>query len=128
MATTVSATLIDKVADWLMAQALEDTELEDLVHGCCERLSAAGVPLARANFSFSVLHPLYRAMGFTWRRGEGARGGRLSGICRKGSRPLPEEPVLLPDQQQSGIHAPAARRGRSARFSFARGTARYWPS
>jgi adenylate cyclase len=70
MTTTVSATLIDKVADWLMAQALEDTELEALVHGCCERLSAAGVPLARANFSFSVLHPLYRAMGFTWRRGE----------------------------------------------------------
>ncbi|MFW6076171.1 MAG: adenylate/guanylate cyclase domain-containing protein [Hyphomicrobiales bacterium] len=71
MATTVSATLVDKVADWLMAQALEDTELEALVNGCCERLSAAGVPLARANFSFSVLHPLYRAMGFTWRRGEG---------------------------------------------------------
>jgi adenylate cyclase len=71
MTTTVSATLVDKVADWLMAQALEDTELEALVNGCCERLSAAGVPLARANFSFSVLHPLYRAMGFTWRRGEG---------------------------------------------------------
>ena len=71
MATTVSASLIDKVADWLMAQALEDTELATLVHGGCERISAAGVPLARANFSFSVLHPLYRAMGFTWRRGEG---------------------------------------------------------
>jgi adenylate cyclase len=71
MATTVSATLIAKVADWLMAQALEDTELADLVEGCCVRLAAAGVPLARANFSFSVLHPLYRAMGFTWRRGEG---------------------------------------------------------
>lgn len=70
MATTVSTNLIDKVADWLMAQALDDTELEALVSGCCERLSAAGVPLARANFSFSVLHPLYRAMGFTWRRGE----------------------------------------------------------
>jgi adenylate cyclase len=70
MATTVSTNLIDKVADWLMSQALEDTELESLVHGCCERLSAAGLPLARANFSFSVLHPLYRAMGFTWRRGE----------------------------------------------------------
>jgi adenylate cyclase len=69
-AATVSATLIDKVADWLMIQALEDTELEELLQGCCERLAAAGVPLARANFSFSVLHPLYRAMGFTWRRGE----------------------------------------------------------
>jgi adenylate cyclase len=70
MTETVSTSLIDKVADWLMIQALEDTELDTLVNGCCERLSAAGVPLARANFSFSVLHPLYRAMGFTWRRGE----------------------------------------------------------
>lgn len=71
MATTVSTTLIDKVADWLMNQALEDSELEAVVRGCCDRISAAGVPLARANFSFSVLHPLYRAMGFTWLRGEG---------------------------------------------------------
>ena len=71
MATTVSTTLIDKVADWLMNQALEDSELEAVVRGCADRVSAAGVPLARANFSFSVLHPLYRAMGFTWLRGQG---------------------------------------------------------
>lgn len=71
MAGSTSTILIDKVADWLMAQALEDCELEALARGCCDRLASAGIPLARANFSFSVLHPLYHAMGFTWWRGRG---------------------------------------------------------
>lgn len=71
MVGSTSNILIDKLADWLMAQALEDADLEAIVRGCCDRLAAAGVPLARANFSFSVLHPLYRAMGFTWWRGKG---------------------------------------------------------
>lgn len=70
MAITTSAVLIDSVAEWLMMQALGDTNLEDLMSGCCDRLAAAGMPLARANLSVSVLHPLYSAMGFTWRRGE----------------------------------------------------------
>lgn len=69
--STTPSILIDKLADWLMTQALENTSLEDIVGGCCERLSASGLPLARAHLSFSMLHPLYRAMGFTWRRGEG---------------------------------------------------------
>lgn len=70
MATSTSSILVDRLADWLMTQALEDTDLETIVRGCCDRLAAAGLPLARANFSFSVLHPLYRAMGFTWWRGK----------------------------------------------------------
>ncbi len=69
--STNTPVLIDKLADWLMNKALEDAGLEDIVLGCCERLSASGIPLARGNLSFSVLHPLYRAMGFTWRRGAG---------------------------------------------------------
>ena len=66
-----SAPLVDRVADWLMAQALGDAELDRIVRGCCDRLLAAGIPIFRANLSFSVLHPLYRAVGFIWRRGEG---------------------------------------------------------
>ena len=66
-----SATLINQVADWLMEQALGDTDLETVVMGCCERLQAAGIPLYRGHFAFTVLHPLYSAMGFTWTRGEG---------------------------------------------------------
>jgi adenylate cyclase len=70
---SVSAVLVDRVGDWLMRTALEGADLETLVRGFCERLAAAGMPLARIHLSFSVLHPLYRAAGFTWRRGEGVK-------------------------------------------------------
>ncbi|MHA1569511.1 MAG: hypothetical protein ACTSXZ_08575, partial [Alphaproteobacteria bacterium] len=65
------ASLIDGVADWLMGQALAETEFEPLFEGCCERLLAAGVPLWRAHATFRILHPLYEAMGLTWRRSQG---------------------------------------------------------
>ena len=70
------ASLIDGVADWLMGQALAETEFEPLFEGCCERLLAAGVPLWRAHVTFRMLHPLYEAMGLTWWRGEGVESAR----------------------------------------------------
>jgi adenylate cyclase len=66
-----SRALVERAADWLMAQALKDTDLKDIVRGCCERLHGAGVPIARAQCSFSMLHPLYSGIGYTWRRGQG---------------------------------------------------------
>jgi adenylate cyclase len=66
-----SPALVDKVADWLMDQSLTERELEFIVMGCCERLQAAGLPLVRAFFAFSVLHPLHAAIGITWMRGTG---------------------------------------------------------
>jgi len=69
--SAASRVLVDRAAEWLMAQALKDTDLETVVRGCCERLHAAGVPITRAHFTFSMLHPLYRAFGFTWWRGKG---------------------------------------------------------
>ena len=62
--------LIDLVADWLIAQALEDADFESLFEGCCNRLLGAGVPLMRGHISFSILHPLYSSLGLTWRRGQ----------------------------------------------------------
>ena len=69
--SAASRALVERAADWLMAQALEDSDLESVVRGCCERLHAAGVPIARVQLSFSMLHPLYQAVGYTWRRGQG---------------------------------------------------------
>ena len=63
------AGLIDGVADWLMEQALAETDFETLFEGCCQRLLAAGVPLWRALVTFRVLHPLYDSMDMTWLRG-----------------------------------------------------------
>ncbi len=66
-----STVLLDKVGNWLMRSAIAGDDLETLIRGFCERLAAAGLPLSRIQLSFSVLHPLYRATGFTWKRGEG---------------------------------------------------------
>jgi adenylate cyclase len=70
-ASAASRALVERAADWLMTQALKDADLEAVVRGCCERLHGAGVPIARVQFSFSMLHPLYQAVGYTWRRGQG---------------------------------------------------------
>lgn len=71
--TVASRILIDGLANWLMQEALADRELEPVVTSCCERLQAAGIPLARAYFAFAVLHPLYHAVGITWTRDKGVR-------------------------------------------------------
>ncbi len=66
--------LIDNVADWLMAQALvPEAGLEELVSGCCTRLAAAGIPLWRGQVAFRTLHPLFEAMAHTWRRDTGIK-------------------------------------------------------
>ncbi len=66
-----SRAMISGIADWLMRQALEETDIETVVVGCCERLRAAGVPIVRGYFAFTMLHPLHRAIGITWQRGQG---------------------------------------------------------
>ena len=74
MSTTqfdVSTILLDKVADWLTQTSLAGDNLETIVRGFCERIAAAGLPIARVNLSFSMLHPLYDALGFTWKRASG---------------------------------------------------------
>jgi adenylate cyclase len=71
--SAASRSLVDRAATWLMAQSLKDADLETIVRGCCERLHGAGLPIARVQLSFSMLHPLYRGVGYTWRRGQGLR-------------------------------------------------------
>src|SRR5262245_9622345 len=76
----VSATLLDKVAEWLTHSALAGDDLENIVRGFCERIAASGLPVARIHLSFSMLHPLYDALGFTWHRS--------SGVTIDGDRPF----------------------------------------
>ncbi len=71
MTRRTSAPLIERTAEWLTAQALADADLESVVRGCHDRLYAAGMPIARGHMTFSMLHPLYSAVGFTWLRGQG---------------------------------------------------------
>jgi len=69
----VSPILMDKVADWLTQSSLQGDDLETLMRGFCERLAATGLPVSRVHVTFSMLHPLYDALGFTWERGSGMR-------------------------------------------------------
>lgn len=67
----VSSIFMDKVADWLTKTALSGASLEQIVRGFCERIAAAGLPVVRVHLSFAMLHPLYDALGFTWRQQSG---------------------------------------------------------
>jgi adenylate cyclase len=78
----VSELLLDKVANWLTRTALDGEDLDVIVRGFCERLSASGLPIMRAHLSFSMLHPLYDALGFTWVRGKGLE---VEGFRKDGS-------------------------------------------
>ena len=53
----VSVILLDRVADWLTQSSLAGEDLESVVRGLCERLTAAGLPIKRVHLSFSMLHP-----------------------------------------------------------------------
>ena len=63
--------LINDLADWLMGEALVETDLETLLSGCSQRLGAAGVPVARLYLGFRTLHPLIQGMGYIWVEGAG---------------------------------------------------------
>ncbi|MFK0684511.1 adenylate/guanylate cyclase domain-containing protein [Ochrobactrum sp. BD67] len=69
--TGVSTVLLDKAAEWLTRSSMAGETLQTILLGFCERLAAAGLPVARAHMTFSMLHPLYDAVGFTWHRTQG---------------------------------------------------------
>ncbi len=69
--TGVSAVLLDKATEWLTRSSMAGETLQTILLGFCERLAAAGLPVARAHMTFSMLHPLYDAVGFTWHRSQG---------------------------------------------------------
>ncbi len=62
--------LIDSLADWLVGQALGDAPLDQIYEGTCKQLYAAGVPVARGQVAFRVLHPLFDSQSLRWRLGE----------------------------------------------------------
>jgi adenylate cyclase len=69
--SSVSDIFLDRVAEWLTQSALTGENLEHIVRGFCDRIAASGLPIARVHLTFSMLHPLYDALGFTWRRTNG---------------------------------------------------------
>jgi len=54
---------------WIVRQGLAGLPLERMFQEFCERLYAAGFPLARANMGIGTLHPRYGSYSFVWRPG-----------------------------------------------------------
>ncbi len=84
----VSKTLIDGVSAWLKESALDSPDLEQIVTETCDRLSAVGIPLKRVHLTFSMLHPLYDALNFTWLRGEGVQLGNYQRVDEDSPPPM----------------------------------------
>ncbi len=99
--------LVDEVANWLMDQALGDSEVTRLFEGCCERLLGAGLPLWRGHISFSVLHPLYGSTALTWRRGEEIE---TDNFPSRRDGPFPEEFLKSPLYHMVRTQVPFLRR------------------
>jgi adenylate cyclase len=64
----VSATA---VGAWVTAAGLAGAAEVDLLHGFCERVADAGLPLARAVIFVDTLHPIHEGRVFRWRRDAG---------------------------------------------------------
>lgn len=56
---------------WITAAGLEGKTEMATLSGFCERVSALGLPLARANVVIDTLHPIYEGRAFTWKRDQG---------------------------------------------------------
>ena len=59
------------ICDWIGERGLLRVNLEELLQGFCERVSALGLPLMRGYISARTLHPRISVLGCAWRPGEG---------------------------------------------------------
>lgn len=55
---------------WVTEAGLAGAPEADLLEGFCDRLAAAGLPLARAAVIIDTLHPVHEGRVFRWRRGQ----------------------------------------------------------
>lgn len=62
--------LISEIGEWLIDQALAEPDIVEMFASVCERIYAAGVPLARARLTWPTLHPLFQAETVLWFRGK----------------------------------------------------------
>lgn len=59
-----------ELTGWLLRHGLVDDNEAALIDGFCARLLSSGVPLRRAAFGADLLHPVFEARGYVWRRGQ----------------------------------------------------------
>jgi adenylate cyclase len=59
-------------AEWLVRSGLEDRRPDETLAGLADRLRGAGIPIARIQLGFRVLHPLFDYILVTWTAEDGA--------------------------------------------------------
>lgn len=64
-----NATLVTGINEWLVDQALGESDIVTMFEGLCSRMHAIGIPLGRARLTWPTLHPLFRAETILWARG-----------------------------------------------------------
>jgi len=65
--------MISPINDWLVEQALGDSDIVEMFQSLCERLLGIGIPISRARLVWPTLHPLFQAETVQWDRGEKVR-------------------------------------------------------
>lgn len=66
----MEATAFSELATWITGEGLAGRAETVMMAGLCERLVAAGVPLARGLCIIDTLHPIYEGHAVRWRRDE----------------------------------------------------------
>ncbi|BDA82558.1 adenylate cyclase [Aureimonas sp. SA4125] len=59
-------TLVERIGDWLIEQALADSPFPGTFRQFCLRLRSIGIPVVRARVIWPTLHPLFRAETLLW--------------------------------------------------------------
>jgi adenylate cyclase len=63
---------VQPVIDWLAQEGRLVADAGELIEQMSERLVAVGAPLVRFTLGLQTIHPQWRTMGVSWRRGEKA--------------------------------------------------------
>jgi adenylate cyclase len=66
----MDAAQVAGIARWVTEEGLAGAAEPELLRGFCERLAAAGLPVARVNILIDTLHPIHEGRLFRWRRDE----------------------------------------------------------
>jgi adenylate cyclase len=64
--------LISPIREWLIDEALGDSDITELFDTLCMRISSVGIPITRARLFWPTLHPLFQAETVSWDKGSKA--------------------------------------------------------
>lgn len=64
---------LQEILDWLIDGARSAPQADQVLDELCARLTAGGIPLARASVLVRTLHPQFMGRRFTWRPGQGVQ-------------------------------------------------------